>query len=144
MLPRYVPVRECSVHGGDAAWVLELPQVVERGESPALAELLLEAAEERRAPRLVAAALADELALQGVDRVDVVARPGRVGGAAGGQIGVDPGDVGVDVAQHRAPLLAVPLQHLGLRGDEGLRLRARLEALQAGGQVDGAQAWGID
>ena len=44
-----------------------------------LPELLLEAVQELRAEGLVAAALAQELPLEGVDGVDVVARPGRVG-----------------------------------------------------------------
>jgi hypothetical protein len=54
-----------------------LAQVVE-DELPTLRpEALLQACEEHRAPRLVAAALPEELALERVDGVDVVGVHGR-------------------------------------------------------------------
>ena len=144
VLPRDVPVREVALDGGDAARVLELAHVVVRLEPAALAELLLEAAQELRVQRLAAAALAEELALQRVDGIDVIARPGGVGRVGGRQVGVDPSDEAVDVAEDGLALLAGVLQRLGLLRDDRLRLGARLEALQARGQPDGAQSRSVD
>ncbi len=144
MLPRDVPVREVPVHRGDAAGVLELAEVVERLEATPLAQLLLQAVEELRVLGLSPAALAEELPLQGVHRVDVVARPGSAGRVGRGQIGVDAGYEAVDVPQHGLALLAGALQLLGLLGDDRLGLRARLEALQAGDQPDRAQTGRVD
>ena len=66
-----------------AIGVLELAQVVEDRPALLLPVPVLQAAEELRAPRLVATALAEELALERVQREDVVAGPVRVGEAIG-------------------------------------------------------------
>jgi hypothetical protein len=114
VLLRDVPIREVPVHGGDAAWILELAKVVEGREAPAGAELLLKPVQELRVLGLSAAALAQELTLQRVDGVDVVAGPGSIAGVTVGQVGIDARDIGVDVPQDGLALLAVPLQHVRL------------------------------
>ena len=94
------------------------------------AEPLLQAAEELRAPRLVAAALAHELALERVEGVDVVARPWRDCRALRGAVVVDPRDEDVDVVQDRLALGPRGLEHLGLLRDLGLGLGAGGEVLR--------------
>jgi hypothetical protein len=113
------------------------------GKLPSI-ELLLEAAEELRVERLSPAALAEELALERVHGVDVVAGPRLVGGVGRGEIGIDARDVGVDVAEHRLALLALVLQRPGLPGHDGLGLGAGHEVLKAGDQPDGAQPGSVD
>ncbi len=70
-----LPVVEGAVDRGRALGVLELAEVVEDALAPVRPEPLPQPAEELRAASLVAAALAHELPLEGVERVDVVTRP---------------------------------------------------------------------
>jgi hypothetical protein len=72
-----VPVVKVAGDAGGALGILELPQVVEDALALRLPEPMGEPAQELRAAGLVAATLTYELALEGVEGVDVVARPGR-------------------------------------------------------------------
>ena len=83
-------VGEAPVDRGRQLGVLELAQVVEDLLALLGAEPLLQPAEELGAPGLVAAALAEELTLERVEREDVVARPRLVREAVGGEVVVDP------------------------------------------------------
>ena len=115
-----LPVVELAVDADRSVCVLELAQVVEDAHPLLRAEPLDQAAEELRAARLVAAALAQELALEGVERVDVVAGPGRGRGAVERQVVVDSRDERVDVMQHLLALGPGGEQHVGLLRELGL------------------------
>ena len=105
----------------------------------------VQAVEELRPPRLVAAALAEELVLERVQRVDVVAgERRRVGTRLHLVPVVDAVDVGVDVGEDLLALLALRLQRLRLLGDDVLGLLARDEALELGDEADRAEPGGVD
>ncbi len=124
--------------------VVVLAQVVEDREALAEAELRLEPAEELRGARLVAAALADELALERVDGVDVGARPALDLAAVRVVVGVDAADEGVDVVQYGAALAAPGPQHARLLGDLALGLGAGVEGLQRRDQPERVEAGCVD
>src|SRR5439155_12918449 len=90
------------------------------------AEPVLEGREQLRAANLVAAALAEDGADQRGDRDHVVPSPRRPRHAVRAAVGVDPGDVRVDVADELPALGARAAQELDLARERRLRRRARL------------------
>ncbi len=130
--------------------IVGLAEVLPHRIPAVLAEPALEGGQELRSRGLLAPALADELSLERVERVDVVAREvGHVREQAERMamtvdVPVDPLDVDVDVVQDLAALAAVAQQHLRLVRQRGLRLRARLERLEADDQVERALPRRVD
>src|SRR3954451_20233599 len=96
-LLRVVLVAEVSVDCGRMPLDDVLAEVVEDAVALPGAEALLKAAEELRPACLVAAALADELVLEGVEGEDVVASERCRARPVGLEVAVDPLDEGVDV-----------------------------------------------
>ena len=124
--------------------VLALAQVVPHGEAALRAELVAQAVEHLRGGDLVAATLAEQLALDGVQGDHVEARPGLVGPVVGLVVGVDALHVDVDVVQQAAGRAPVAAQLADLLRHLALGLRARLELLQSHDQVDRRQARDVD
>src|SRR6516164_9731658 len=118
--------------------VVGLPQVVPHRVTLPPTKLALQRREELGAKRLAAPAFADELVLDRVERVDVVAGEGRRGRGGRGKVGVDPLQVDVDVVQYGAALGAVGDQHAGLPGDLAFGLGGGREAGEAADQLDRA------
>ena len=137
-------VGEAAVDRGLEVAHLELAQVVEDAHPLLLAEPLDQAAEELRAARLVAAALAHELALERVEGEDVVAGERLVGRGVDRHVVVDPGDEDVDVVEHGLALGAGGLEHGALLGDLGLGLGAGLEVLEPADQPERVEPRGVD
>ena len=124
--------------------VVASPEVLERVEALRGAELALQAVEELGVVDLAAAALAQELALERVEGVDVVAGEPRHARLVGRVPGVDAGEVGVDVVQQLHALGAGLAQHPGLTRDDPLGLLAGRELVEVGDQVDGRRSGGVD
>jgi hypothetical protein len=99
----HLPVREGAADRHRRVGRLALAQVVEDQLAALRAEPPLQPGEEHRAPRLVAAALAEELVLERVDGVDVVPRPRPARAVDRAQLRVDPRGVDVDVVQQPPP-----------------------------------------
>ena len=120
-------------------------QVLEGLVAGLVAELGAQRVEEERVVDLVAAALAEELALDGVQRVDVGARDRRLVGCVLGVPGVHARDVGVDVGEQLQAVGPGLLQRVGLLAGDlvGERL-ARLVAVEAEDELDGRDAGDVD
>src|SRR4029079_8507933 len=100
-----------------------LAQVVPHAEALRGAEALLKVGEKLGALRLVAAAGPEDGAEQRAERDPVVARVRCDRAALLLEVGVDAGDVRVDVLDQLPPARRL-LRELHLRGEERLRLRA--------------------
>ncbi len=121
-----------------------LAEVVEDELAALGPEALLQPGEELGAPRLVTAALPEELALERVQGVDVRARPRLRRALRRPQLGVDALHVGVDVVEQPPPARARRADDARLARDLGLGLRARRERPDRGDQPDGAQVRRVD
>jgi hypothetical protein len=130
--------------------VERLAQILPGRQSAPRTEALLEGREQWGVEELVAPALADELVLEGVEGVDVVAREGvhvredaePVGVRA--DVGVDALEEDVDVVEHGPPLGSVCEKRARLLGQVGLGLAAGGEVLQARHEAEGVQPGGVD
>ncbi len=137
-------VVEAAVDRRRAAGVEVLAQVVEHAVALRGPEAALERAEELGVGGLVTAALAEELVLERVEAVDVVAGERRRPGAVDLQVGVDAADEHVDVVQNVATLRPGVQQHLGLARDDTFGLGAGLEVLQVLDQADRGETGHVD
>ena len=125
--------------------IVALAQVLVDVGALALAELVARGVEEHRVRDLLAAALAEELRLDRVERVDVAAveRP-RVRPVRAVPL-VDADEVGVDVAQDLPALAAGLLERLVLLLDDLVAdLRGRRVLVEAEDEVDGRRAGEVD
>ena len=147
-LRRQRRVREVARDRDGRLRVLALAQVVPDRVALVGAERVLEPVEELRRLHLLAAALAEQLALDRVQRDHVQDAPGLgalVPAVLLAVVGVDPLDVHPHVVDQPPAGLAVPpLEDRDLLGELALGLRARLEALQGHDQPDRAEAGCVD
>src|SRR4051812_11349894 len=122
-----------------------LRDVVEHLARLRLAEALAEAVEQLRTPHLVAATLPEELARQRGGRVDINARVPLLLRLLELAPRIHARHIGVDVAQHRATLLAAPLESARLLArDDAVGLRCGLDLLEALDQVDRLDAGRVE
>ena len=113
--------------------------------APGGAELRARGVEERRVGGLFAAALAQELRFDRVERVDVGARERRRRRLVLRVPEVQAGEVHVDVVQQLSPLRAGCLDRLGLlRGRLVEDLLGRLVGIEAENELDGRHARDVD
>ncbi len=138
-------VRELLLDGERGVLVHVLGQVVEDRLALRCAEALVERAQQLRATHLVTAALTEDLAGEGVDRVHVDARPRLLRGLLELQARVDALHVDVDVVQERAAFLAELLERAGLGlVDDAVGLLRHGHGLQAGDERERVDPGGVE
>ena len=137
-------VREPAADGDRGLRVLALAQVVPDRVAPVRAELVLKAVEHLGGIDLVATALAEQLALDRVQRDHVADRPGPVRPVVGAVVRVDALHVHAHVVEQAAAALAVLPELSDLLAQLALSLRARPEGLQPHDQADRADVRNVE